>query len=36
MLIHKLPFQKRMYERKGINIYDEINQSFKKSKKRIK
>lgn len=32
MLIHKLPFQKRMYERRGINIYDEINTSFKDPK----
>ncbi len=32
MLIHKLPFQKRMYERRGINIYEDINQSFKNPK----
>lgn len=29
MLIHKLPFQKRMYVRRGINIQDELNRSFK-------
>ena len=29
MLLHKLPFQRRMYERKGINIYNEINYAFK-------
>ncbi len=32
MLIHKLPFQKRMYGRRGINIYEEINQAFKNPK----
>jgi hypothetical protein len=32
MLIHKLPFQKRMYERKGINIYEDINLVFKDPK----
>lgn len=30
MLIHKLPFQKRLYEKKGININDEINKAFKR------
>ncbi|MCZ0211645.1 hypothetical protein OZK63_40505, partial [Streptomyces sp. UMAF16] len=28
MLIHRLPFQKRRYEKMGINIYDEINTAF--------
>jgi hypothetical protein len=32
MLIHKLPFQKRIYERRGINIYDDINEAFKDPK----
>ncbi|MEO6455708.1 MAG: hypothetical protein ABIN97_16625 [Ginsengibacter sp.] len=32
MVIHKLPFQKKMYERRGINIYDEMNQAFKEPK----
>jgi len=32
MLIHKLPFQKRMYERRAINIYEDINQAFKNPK----
>lgn len=32
MLIHKLPFQKRLYERKGIDIYEEMNSSFKDPK----
>jgi hypothetical protein len=32
MLIHKLPFQKRMYERRGINIYEDINEAFKDPK----
>ncbi len=32
MLLHKLPFQKKMYERRGINIYDDINQAFKNPK----
>lgn len=30
MLIHKLPFQKKLYERKGINIENEINEAFKR------
>jgi len=29
-LIHKLPFQKRLYERKGIDIRNEINEAFKR------
>jgi hypothetical protein len=29
-LIHKLPFQKRLYEKKGINIRNEINEAFKR------
>jgi len=32
MLVHKLPFQKRMYERKRININEEIDSSFKDPK----
>jgi len=28
-LIHKLPFQKKMYEKRGINIGNEINEAFK-------
>lgn len=32
ILVHKLPFQKRMYERKGININEEIDSSFKDPK----
>jgi hypothetical protein len=29
VLIHKLPFQKRIYEKKGINIRNEINKAFR-------
>ncbi|MBS1667827.1 MAG: hypothetical protein JST58_10665 [Bacteroidetes bacterium] len=32
MLLHKLPFQKKMYERRGININEDINRSFKDPK----
>jgi len=30
MLIHKLPFQRRLYERRGINIGNEINEAFRR------
>ena len=30
MLIHKLPFQKRMYAKKGVNIIEEINKAFER------
>jgi hypothetical protein len=30
MLLHELPFQKRLYERKGINIRNEINEAFRR------
>ena len=32
MLIHKLPFQKRLYERRGIDIYTEMDDAFKQVK----
>ncbi len=32
LLIHKIPFQKRIYERKGINIFEDIDNSFKNPK----
>jgi hypothetical protein len=28
-LIHKLPVQKKLYEKKGIDIYEDLNHSFK-------
>jgi len=29
MLIHKLPFQKKIYEKRGINVMDDLNTAFK-------
>lgn len=32
LLIHKLPFQKRLYERKGIDIYSDMDAAFRNTR----